>query len=235
MIPISGIMNHISEMAHAETLFTKHISTRVAVLFGAFPLELCASLENAIKLPFQTSLALVKLACKAIDLCHDSQSIKNVTDKLPGLSDLIKTVLKIAGYAAGAFVTLSFGILRPYDNFRLHAAFQLVKNEKVLAEKKAAELKALTERQEQERAMQTHLENLILIMRQKAMERETQLAAELSQDNSPQAPKEIVKETPIEVATPCIEKFDNTNYKNFMNNEINRRLIQEHRRIVSAI
>ncbi len=97
------------------------ISTRAAILCGAFPLELCASLENVLKLPFQTGLALIKLTCKTINLCLDSQSIKNFTDKQPGLTDLLKTALKVVGYAIGAFVTITFGLLRPYDNFRLHA------------------------------------------------------------------------------------------------------------------
>jgi hypothetical protein len=107
----------------------------------------------------------------------------------------------------------------------------LVRDEKAIAEKQAAELKAATEKREQEKAMQTHIENLVLIMRQKSVEREMQLAVELEKEQEILA----LQKEPVEVEPPAIPKPESSEYNKFINDEISRRLIQDHHRIISAV
>lgn len=232
MTPLNGLMNHIAEMAHAETLFTRHVSTRFAIITGAVPLELAASLENAIRLPFHVGRSLVKLACQTIDLCIDSQSIKNFSDKQPGLADVVKTALKIAAYAVGAIVTATIGFCRPYDNFRLHVACHLVRDEKAFAARQAAELREAEERDEQEKAMQTHIQNLVLAMRQKAIERELQLAAELKGYQEGSGVQQGPTTSQSATAAGSGTNSCNIDFQESVDEEFRRRLIREHHRIV---
>jgi hypothetical protein len=227
MIPVNGLMNHIAEMAHAETFFTRHVSTRFAVLCGVFPLELSASFENLIKATFQTGLIPLSLSCKAINLCIDSQRLKNFTDWCPSIVDVFKTALKVAGYALGAFVTLSFGFLRPYDNFKLHVFFQLIRDEKAFAKEQAILLQRIIEREEQEKAMQTHIENLLLLMREKAAQREAQFISDLNKGEISSTSSQI---TPIQTSS----REESEDEKKTMEDEIKKRLIHEFQRIVST-
>jgi hypothetical protein len=168
MSPLNALMNHVSHMSHSEVVFVKYVSSRAETFFCGVPLEVLATAQNLIKLPFQPFGTIFKFAVKSIDLCVNSKTIKDLGAALPGPIDMLKTTLKIIGYAIGTFFTATLGLLCPTANFRLHCALGLVRNEKAEAERLQAELKAAQEKEVEEAKLKQEINELILALQQKA-------------------------------------------------------------------
>ena len=135
MTPLSYLMNCSAHSTQSSSCLKKNFQSRF--LMGiAVPFELLTIAENALKLPFQTAACMVKIPAKVVNVLACSASLEEFESSLAGPLDIIKTALKIVGYAIGVLFTASLGIIAPYKNFQLHCLFRLISNQK--AQKEAA-------------------------------------------------------------------------------------------------
>lgn len=182
MSPFDRLMNRVDNCSDSTSFFKSQIGTRLTLGVGGIPLELLASVQNIIKLPFQVALATLKVPVKIINFALGSPTLKEYDHKLPGLLSLAKTVLKTIGYAIGTLFTATLGlILSPHKNYRLHVLFGLVTDMKAQQARQKLELEAVKQRESQREIMHLHIRNLIHAQRLKIAEKERQIAQQALQ------------------------------------------------------
>lgn len=165
MNPLNHLMNYSAELAQTPAFTSKNIYSR-SLMATAAPIEFIAVLENAIKLPFQATTVIIKIPAKLINVVINSTSLKEFESKLSTPLNVLKTTLKIVGYAVGFFFTMSLGILRPYENFQLHCAFGLVTNQKTEKMHLLAEENKQKEIENYEGMLEKRLKVIVDTMRQ---------------------------------------------------------------------
>jgi hypothetical protein len=152
MGPLNNCMNRINGWSQPINPTTgqpqgfarRHIATRVATAC-CFPQEIAAIVQNALLSVVQAPCAVLKLGVgTAACIFKSSDLLQKLNNKLPySLTDFMRTVARVIGYAIGAFSTITLGaLISPSANFRLHCALGLVSNQREAA------LKALLEKQE---------------------------------------------------------------------------------------
>lgn len=178
MHPLNRLMNCVCEMTDSKSFVKKHLASRLLMASGGIPLELIAIAQNIIRLPFESTLLLIKLPAKVVNLCISSESFKEFEAGLSGPLQLLKTAFKIFGYTIGVFFTATLGLIRPKSNFRLHTALGLISDEKAEASCKFAQLQAKKLQEAQKKEVENDLRSLILAMREKNIKKEHQIAEE---------------------------------------------------------
>lgn len=178
MNSLNRLMNHVDGLSNSNRFIVRTVSTRLVSFSGGVPFEILASLQNLVKLPFQPFGLACKYAIKVINFVFDSTLLGRLENGLPGFTDIIKTALKVIGYALGAVFTTTLGVLSPRANFLLHCACGLIENEKVEAEKRHAQIEAARLREAQEIALQAQIHSLVIAMRKKIAEQERHRAEE---------------------------------------------------------
>ncbi len=200
MSPLDGLMNRVAEMSDSNSFFKQQILSRVSVLAGCIPLEMVATAQNIIKLPFEAAMLTIKIPAKVINLFIGSETLKDFETSLPGPLQLIKTAFKIIGYAIGTLFTSTLGMLSPYKNFRLHTVLDLISDEKAEAAAFQKEQAAARQREVQREIMQLHIKNLILAQRLKTAEQ--QLAILPASQPANHAPAALDALDALDAATP---------------------------------
>jgi hypothetical protein len=176
MSPLNHLLNHVADMAESHSFLRSQITSRGVTLLGGLPLEVCASAQNLIRLPWLSAVSVVKMPVKLIGACLNSRAIKECASSMPGVQEVFATALKVLGYVLGAIFTATVGfVLSPYLNFRLHLLLGLISDEKAKKAEEEAEQQAKKEREVQEKATQMHYHNLILAMKCKIAEKEQRL------------------------------------------------------------
>lgn len=161
MSPLNELMNHVAGLSYSSSTFVKGFSTRGIMFFGGIPLEVLATLQNIIKLPFETALMICKVPLNIVNLCAKSKSLTEIVNELPGPCKVIQTALKVVGYAIGTVFTAILGLISPYHNFRLHVLTRLVRDEAAEAEKLSKQLREQKEAEDQELLVKTRVQILI--------------------------------------------------------------------------
>lgn len=165
MSPLNTLMNHSAEFTQQPS-YSKNIQSRFLTVVS-LPVELIASLENAIKLPFQAAACTIKIYAKILDIFIDSKSLQNIESRLTGPIAVLKTALKIVGYAIGSLFTLTLGILSPYKNFQLHCSFGLITNKSIEKQLQMIEENRKKEIAVHEKSLEIRLGNIVEAMRRK--------------------------------------------------------------------
>lgn len=201
MSPLNHLMNCSAELADAPNFFSKNISSRFLNTL-CIPLEILAVLQNSIKLPFQAVALTVKIPAKIINIAVSSKSLYEFESKLAGPLDLIKTILKIAGYAIGCLFSVALGTLSPYKNFQLHSTFGLIDNHKVERRLRKIEENRQQQILSHEAIIETRIKLALEAMRKKAQPQQflrQEQAQEIElQTHVPCPPlQEILKEVPL--------------------------------------
>lgn len=177
MSPLNSLINYSAELtSRSSYALSKTISSRIVNAL-CVPLELSAVVENAIKLPLQTTAFLIKVPAKICKVLACSTTLGEFESTLAGPTDILKTALKIVGYTIGMLFTASLGIICPYKNFRLHCAFGLTTNRQAEKKMHIAEEKKKNEIATHEKIIEKRLKEIIDAMRQQA-EPVTQLTLE---------------------------------------------------------
>ena len=166
MSPLKSLMNYSAEATQTSSFFSKNIKSRFLTA-ASIPLELLAIVENTFKLPFQSAALTVKIPAKILNVFVNSASLKEFESQLPGPLEVLKTALKIIGYAIGTLFTMSFGILAPYKNFQLHCSFGLISNQKAEKDLLLAQENRKKEIASFEEVIKMRLCNIVEAMRQK--------------------------------------------------------------------
>ena len=168
MSPLNFLINYSAKLTHSEASFTRHISSRFLATF-CIPVEMLASLENMIRLPFQCAALTVKIPAKLLNVVFDSMSLREFETQLAGPLDILKTALKIVGYAVGIFFTASLGaLISPLGNFKLHCAFGLISDEESIHNIRLADEKKQNEIANQQKIIETRLKKVIEAKRKNA-------------------------------------------------------------------
>jgi hypothetical protein len=175
MSPLSRLLNQSVVIAQSDSFLARSVGSRFTTVVAGVPLEILAVAQNLIKLPFEAAQMVIKLPAKIINTCVDSPSLNEFASSLPGPIALLKTALKVLGYAIGAFFTATLGLLSPKANFNLHVFLSLVKDEKAEAQKLKANQEATKKREDQIQAMKAHLKNLIEAKKNKIIDKERDL------------------------------------------------------------
>jgi len=199
-------MNHTVEMTSSDSFFKKQIASRVLMIAGGIPLEVLAMAQNLIKLPFEAATAAIKLPSKVANFCLRSKTLKEFERGLSGPFDVIKTALKVVGYAIGTSFTATFGFFSPSMNFKLHVKMHLIRNEKAETKRLHAETEAARLRDAQEKSMQAHIQNLVFAMRLQVAEKERKIAQEAEKRKEEQ--DVVYHEAKLEKSEGSIQQAD---------------------------
>jgi len=160
-------MNYSAELAQSPSFFSRHISSRIITAICITP-ELLAIMQNIISLPLQCAELAVKIPAKIINLAVNSKSLNEFENNLAGPVDIIKTALKILGYAIGAVFTASVGlIISPLHNFKLHCIFRLVNNEEAINNERILKADNINLNETHEKSIETRLKATIEANRKK--------------------------------------------------------------------
>ena len=170
MTLLSTTMNHAANLTLSESFFARNVAARLLNTVICPPLETLLFLKNIVKLPLQTVSMAVKIPATLINLAVNSKTLREFESELSGPLDIIKTALKIAGYAIGTFTTILLGTISPMTNFRLHYALNLVKDEKVEAQIAAKNLEAKKKKEAYERMLEEQLRKVTEALKLKIME-----------------------------------------------------------------
>ena len=187
MSPLNGLMNHVAELSRSENCFTRTVSARAAMILGGIPLEIAATAQNLITLPFQPIGMTCKIMVKVVNFGINSKILKNVEDFLPGLGQIAITAYKIVAYAIGTVFTCVLGLLSPMTNFHLHCALGLIHDEKAEAERMQAEEEEARQHELQEAMIQAKIQTKLFSIRQKAAEQERLRTEEAQRERETQA------------------------------------------------
>jgi len=163
-------MNHAANLTLADSFFARNIGSRLLNTAICPPLEVLQIAKHILKLPFQAVSMAVKIPATLINLAINSKSLREFEAELSGPLDLIKTALKIAGYAIGTFSTLFLGTLFPMANFKFHYALNLVKDEKIEAQIAAKSLEAKKKKEAYEKMLEEQLRKVTEALKLKIME-----------------------------------------------------------------
>lgn len=143
MGPVNNILNRVDGLSHQDSLFKSIICSRATNLFVTTPTELLAVAQNVILTPIQAASSILKLGTKTVACISGSETIKNFDAKLPGLTDLLRTVARIVAYSIGTVLTATLGVISPKANFAVQCGIGLAINlreEEILAAQEEAEI-----------------------------------------------------------------------------------------------
>lgn len=154
MGPINNILNRIDACNDQTARPIKNaICSRATNLFVSFPTEVAAVAQNILLTPFHAAGAVLKTGARIVNLVTGSQAVKNFEAKLPGFTDLLRTVTRIVAYAIGTALTLTLGVISPKANFNAHCALGLTINlrkEAVLAALAEVQTEDVLKKEEEE-------------------------------------------------------------------------------------
>lgn len=224
MSPLNSIINYSGEISISHSYFKSTICSRVISVFGGVTCELFATVQNAINIPVTATLLSIKFFAKIINFSVGSHSLREFEINLPGLYDLIKTVLKTIGYAIGTLCTASLGLISPYANFRLHVAFGLVSDINVETALMQAERETAKIQEAKTRMMKAHVQHLIIKLRLNALEKERRIAEE-AKKNSTTASAKGVKNSPTENSVKTNQPTESS--QNLSNEQLFQNIIEQ--------
>lgn len=139
MNAVNNVLNRIDAWSDAGAI-KKYAGRPLATLAVAVPAELTAIGQNVLKAPFQAAgLSVKTLIVRPLAYITGSESLKNLSDKLPGVKDLLNTISKIVRYTIGTFLTATLGVILPKANFSAHCALGLISNNRQEAAAKTEE------------------------------------------------------------------------------------------------
>lgn len=152
MGPVNNILNRIHAWNDQETgAFKRQIGSRVTNLLVTAPTELVAVAQNILLTPVHAASTVLKISTKVVSFISGSTAVKKFEEKLPGFTELLRTIARIVAYSIGTALTISLGFVLPNANFKAHCALGLAINKKeeaikaALAEKEAEEAKKQAE------------------------------------------------------------------------------------------
>lgn len=184
MTPLNFLMNHFADTPAADTFLKRQIAPRLSVVSAGLALEILAVAENAfLYLPFQAAQIALKLPAKVTNLFVNSKSLGQFERYLASPFDMLKTALKVVGFAVGAFSCLILGIINPKWNFSFHVKLGLITDEKAEREQVKLREEMENERKKQEKLVQEHLKKMYLANYQKLSE--TKKTEEIVDNDSP--------------------------------------------------
>lgn len=160
MSPLNHLINYSAELAQSSSSFSKYFSSRLITAIS-IPIEMLAVLENTIKLPFQSAATIIKIPAKIINVALNSRSLNDFEEALSGPLDILKTALKIIGYAIGTFFSACGAIFSPYANFQLHYTLDLITDMGAERKKTIDQERKQKEIQIQEKILQTRLKEIV--------------------------------------------------------------------------
>lgn len=212
MGPVNNILNRINTWNDPEVgAFKRVIGARAANVFVTVPTELAAVAQNVLLAPVYTASTALKLSAKTVAYISGSETVKNFEAKLPGFTELLRTVARIVAYSIGTILTATVGVISPKANFNMHCALGLAidKREEVVKitfeEIKANEA---AEKIEEQRVVELQeLENLAT-----AYTPADKIETEAAEDKALQDDfAELLTEVPVEendVANTLIEEIE---------------------------
>lgn len=160
-------MNYNANLTLNSNFFQKNISSRLLSIVS-IPLELIASLENLIKLPYHTVTLSLKIPATILNMLVRSKSLREFESQLASPLKVIQTATKIMGYVLGTLSTATLGLISPNKNFKLHCFFGLINDKIAEKAKQLEEEKKQREIDAYEKVLSTRLNAIIEAMRYKA-------------------------------------------------------------------
>lgn len=123
---VNNALNRIDSWNHPNIgICKKEFFSRAANFFVTFPTETAAVVYNILLTPVYAASATLKTISKAVVYVSDSEAVKKFENKLPGFTDLLKTIANIVKYTIGAGLTATLGVISPVHNFYLHCKMDL--------------------------------------------------------------------------------------------------------------
>jgi len=100
----------------------RHILPRIVNGTCALPTEVIAVVENIFLTPITAASSVLKIGVKGLAWISGSETLEKVDQKLPGVTDFLKTVANVIRYAIGAISTSTLGFFSPSLNFKFHTS-----------------------------------------------------------------------------------------------------------------
>lgn len=147
MSPLNNILNRVDGLSHQDSLLKSAFCSRATNLFITTPVEVLSVAQNVLLAPVQAASTILKFGAKTIAYISNSQAIRNFEAKLPGFTDLLRTIARVVAYTIGAALTATVGFVSPRANFAIHCAFGLATNNRKEAILAAQELEKAKEEQ----------------------------------------------------------------------------------------
>lgn len=124
MVPVNELLNRGNDWntCQANNAFKRFMAPRVANLCLVAPLEAVAVAQNILIVPVQSVGIVLNVGAKMISVISGSKAVKNFQEKMPNLTDLVRTIARIVTYAVGSVLTATLGVLSPYANFKVQCA-----------------------------------------------------------------------------------------------------------------
>lgn len=221
MIPVNNILNRVQGWNDNQdaSSFKKIAGSRATNLFLTAPTEVAAVAQNILLTPVVAASALLKIGAKIVSVISGSEAVKKFEEKLPGFTDLLRTVARIVAYSIGTVLTATLGVVAPTANFKVHCALGLAINKReeaiqaALNELKAEEAKKQAEEEaakaaaekaaEEQRAVELEVLNNLAVAYTVANEIEKEVQDEVLTSVAPlfeQAATVVAKETAVVAA-----------------------------------
>lgn len=129
MSPLTCMLNRFDSWNNHETcLFKKNVVARAANILVITPLEVAAVVENVFSTSVYVASTFLKSFLKTASLLTNSKGLKNFQAKLPGFTDVLRSIARVVAYTLGTALTLTIGILSPKTNFEMHCTMGLTIN-----------------------------------------------------------------------------------------------------------
>lgn len=159
MGPVNNLQNRINTWNDAGISFKSVVGSRVLNLAATIPAELVAIAENIILTPIYAASTILKMGPQVVALVSGSKAVQRFADKIPGFTDLLRTIARIVAYSIGTFLTATFGVvISPKANFIAHCAMGLAINRKQEAIQAAHLEKEIAENKRSQEELASKLE-----------------------------------------------------------------------------
>ena len=127
MDSVNIVLNRINTWSNPEVKpFKRIVGTRLTNLVVTVPLEIGVVAKNILLVPVYAGSTIFKGLTKVVALITNSQDVKKFEAKLPGFSDLLRSIAKIFAFTIGAALTATLGVLSPKANFAVHCGLGLI-------------------------------------------------------------------------------------------------------------
>ncbi len=110
------------------TRFGNRVLLPRVYLVAIIPLEALHVAYNAVKLPFQAVLLVLKVPAFPLAKLTGLTTLDEYQESLSTPLDLLKTALKIVGFAIGLISSIVVGVISPRANIRIHVFLRLIED-----------------------------------------------------------------------------------------------------------